>query len=160
MKAHPQLDRYILPPNDQKMAEMISFWSWLTTENLTPVFMTKFGDWFLANDQSRVLFLDLLEGNLRDLGISTEEIQRDTVFERFESEFSVGWIEVCLSHNLLLAPNQCYGWKVPPLLGGEFSLSNIQVFGSRVYQSLNAQIHQQLSTSPEGRKITGFTVEE
>ena len=39
---------------------------------------------------------------------------------------------------------ECIGWKIHPMIGGEFSVDNLQVFDMQVYQSLMSQLHARI----------------
>jgi hypothetical protein len=48
---------------------------------------------------------------------------------------------------IVAGPNQCFGWKVHPLLGGTFAIENIGVFSTRMYQSLVGQLFNQVNNN-------------
>lgn len=146
---------------DQPLVEeALSFWQWLVPAGCRPLVITRFGDWFLEGADSGLLFLDLLEGALKHLSTTAGDLQEASSVTRFADELSVDWVEVCHRQGMLLGPGQCYGWKIHPVIGGPLSSANIQPFGFRVYQSLNAQLHQQLRAQPGGGRVTGFSITE
>lgn len=155
----PLFQRYAIRVDENVASEMLSFWSWLLPGCMSPIITTNFGDWFLADAQSNLFFLDLLDGTVNPLEATIGDLKMANFAERFKDQLSIDWTEVCLSKGMHLEPDCCYGWKVPPIMGGSLSSSNIQTFGLRVYQSLSAQLHQQLRSFPEGKKVTGYTAD-
>jgi hypothetical protein len=153
------LDRYSLTIPRDMADECLAWWSWLIPADLRPATLTKFGDWILQDVEGKLHFLDLLEGVLAPLDAHTPDLQDPVFISKFRDHLSVDWVEVCLTNRMMLEPEQCYGWKIHPRIGGAFASANIQRFSFRVYQSLNAQLHQQF-TGRHGKDITGFTIKE
>lgn len=153
-----KLNRYTIQLSQKDFDSMIVAWSWLVPTVLKPEMLTKFGDWFLSDNKSNLYFLDALEGTLKCIGDTIQDCCIDDFLERHRDQFSIDWIELCVSKGLTPAEGQCYGWKLHPIMGGPLTYANIGIFGTRVYQYINAQLHQQLRAHVEGKEVTGFTV--
>jgi hypothetical protein len=54
-------NRLLIRTNRPDTPEMLGCWEWLIGRDKHPLVMTKFGDWFLADPEGRVHWLDLLE---------------------------------------------------------------------------------------------------
>ncbi len=152
MTPPPNLQRYCLSITPELAAECLADWEWLLPLSgaLQPVLMTKLGDWFLADGDSRLHFLSLLEGTLTPVDATLDEVESEGFFERYQELFSVDWVEICLGQGRDLPEGMCYGWSVHPILGAPFHSSNLQFFTIRVCQSLHAQLHEQLQARAEG----------
>jgi hypothetical protein len=136
--------------------EMLRYWDWLIGCEVHPLAMTSFGDWFLADPKGRVLWLDLIEGTLRHVADSVEQFQRLQVEpDKLDEWFLPGWCDALYEAGLVPAEGQCFGFKIPPKLGGPLDLSNIEVADLKPYQSWMAQIHR----IPAGTKVDAFTVD-
>lgn len=148
----PALRRYCLSITPEQAAEWLSYWDWLLPlrHTLRPVLMTKMGDWFLADKDSKLRHLSLLEGNLTPLDATLEDVEADTFLERYQDLLDVDLVELCLSQGRELPEGMCYGWKVHPILGATFHSSNIQFFSLRMCQWLHSQLHEQLQTQTVG----------
>lgn len=154
------LSRYSLTISPGLADECFTWWKWLAAAGLRPMLVTKFGDWILEGSESKLHFLDLLEGIVAPLEAHSQDLQNPAFSSNFKDQLSVDWVEVCLNSGMTLGPEQCYGWKVHPMIGGGLSSSNIQSFSFRVHQSLNSQLHQQLLGRQGVGKVTGFSVAE
>ncbi len=116
-------------------AEMLSHWEWLIGADKHPLVMTKFGDWFLADADGRVHWLDLLEGACNPVAASVEEFQQLMVTEeKLDEWFMLPWCRRLHAEGLVPGEDQCYGFKLPPRLGARVDLSNVEVADLRAYQ--------------------------
>ena len=59
---------------------------------------------------------------------------------------------------LVPGPDQVLAWKVPPALGAQTAIENLQLMDFEVYLSIQGQLHRQIKDLPPGTTITGFTV--
>jgi len=55
---------------------------------------------------------------------------------------------------------QCIGFEVPLMLGGEIELSNMKLSNMKLYWSINTQIYSQSKDLPPGTLIGDFAVED
>jgi len=142
----PSVQRYCIGITPELAAECLGDWEWLLpiSRTLYPVLMTKLGDWFLVDKNSKLHFLSLLEGNLTPLDATLDEVESEGFMKKYHDLLSVDWVEICLDQGRELPEGMCYGWKLHPILGASFHSSNIQFFTIRVCQSLHAQLHEQL----------------
>ena len=70
-----------------------------------------------------------------------------------------GVVQSLLDAGMVLEKNQCYGYKIPPVLGGKIEVANIEPTDIAVHQGLLSQIHEQNRNLPEGTKISKFVVD-
>ena len=59
---------------------------------------------------------------------------------------------------LVLSEANVYSFKLPPVLGGQFEISNIEATNFVVSTNIAGQIHKQVKDLPEGAQITGFSI--
>jgi type VI secretion system (T6SS) immunity protein Tdi1 len=117
--------------------------------------MSKFGDWFLADTQGQVHWLDLIEGALSQIAQSVEEFERLMVqFDKLAEWFLLGWCNALHAAGQVPKDGQCFGFKIPPKLGAPVELSNIEVAELKPYQFWMSQIHK----IPPGAVVDSFTV--
>lgn len=124
--------------------DLLREWRWRVPKDYEAILMTKFGDWFFVDPQQRVHMLDLIEGSLQEVAPSVaafNELKNSP--EKQNEWFLNGLVFRCAEARIQLAPSQCYGWQVHPLLGGKLTIDNIKVYSLRVYQSLMSQIFRQ-----------------
>jgi hypothetical protein len=139
---------------------LLSYWRWLLQKDYHPIVMTAFGDWFLLDDDGSVHFLDLVVGKLSKAAETGDEFKRVMGRpEKLDDWFMVGLVESLLECGIVLEPGQCYGYKLPPIVGGQLEVANIEPTDIVIHQSLLSQIHEQTRNLPEGTKISRFLVD-
>jgi hypothetical protein len=62
-------------------------------------------------------------------------------------------IDRCVSAGMVLADNQCYGYKIPPILGGKYTLENLEPTDRSIHYSFLADIYRQTRDLPNGAKV-------
>jgi hypothetical protein len=135
--------------------EMLGDWEWLIGPDMHPLVMTKFGDWFLADREGQVHWLDLLEGTCKRVAGSVAEFEQLMVQqEQLLHWFVLPWCYRLYDEGRVPGDDQCFGFKVPPKLGAPVDLSNVDVVNLRAYQVWMAEI----ARIPPGTTISHFTV--
>src|SRR5258708_35202477 len=105
-----------------------------------------FGDCIFGAPDGSHWHLDLLEGQFRQVARDSTVFNAKKREEKYRDEwFGANWANIALENGFTPNRDECFGWKVAPVLGGPFSVENIQVFSLIVYQSLNGQLFRQLS---------------
>jgi len=147
--------RLLIRTNRPDTRDMHGFWAWLIGRDKHPLVMTKFGDWFLADPEGRVHWLDLLEGTCTQVANSVaafEQLmdQRD----QLDNWFMLPWCYRLHDEGLNPGEDQCFGFKIPPRLGAPVELSNVEVANLMAYQAWISEI----AKIPPGTKVDAITV--
>ncbi|WP_406694726.1 hypothetical protein V5E97_27105 [Singulisphaera sp. Ch08] len=122
----------------------LSRWTWLVSGPVSPVFLSKFGDWFLRRPDGTVQRLDILEGTLTTVASSPDALQ----VHLNEREWQEAHLRSPLVHELYLqgkvpGQGQCYAVAPPPVLGGRLEADSILVLDIPVWQNICVQsLHQ------------------
>lgn len=135
-------------------------WRWLLKGRFRLVAGSKFGDWFVERPDGSVEFLDAIEGTVRGLASSPREFRNLINTTEEQEEWLLSPLVLTL-HEKGLVPGsgQCYGFKIPPILGGKVESDNVEVMNLAVWVSLCGQIHRQVQPLPPGTRISGFRLE-
>jgi hypothetical protein len=135
--------------------EMLGYWAWLVGADMHPLVLSKFGDWFLADPEGRVHWLELIGGTFSRVAESVEEFER--LMEQPENLrrwFLPGWCYALYDSGQVPGEGQCFGFKIPPKLGAPVDLSNVEVAHLNAYQFWMSRIHQ----IPPGTVVDAITV--
>ena len=142
------------------LEELLSDWRWLIDDAYSPLLMTAFGDLFLKSETGGVYFLDLVSGEFNRVAATVNEFE--TLLrnpEKVEEWLMPDLVMSLREQGMTLEDRECYGYKIPPVLGGEISVENVEPSDLAVYFSILGQIHHQVHDLPPGTPITGFTVD-
>lgn len=153
------IDQYLLPRGSVAEAHLLEDWSWLSQSTLSVLAITKMGDAFATDPTETVHFLDTLEGNLKFAASSIGEFWSLARQGRLDPAwFNPDMLALLEAREVPLEPGQCYGYKLPPVLGGPLGFENVEAFDAVVYFSITGQLHRQVKDLPLGAKISGFSV--
>src|SRR5690348_798530 len=103
-------------------------WQWLPDlAGKTPLVTSAFGDVFLEGHDG-VWFLDTIEGRLSREWVSARSLQAQLNTVEGQDQFLLGGLaEAALRSGLDPREAQILSFKIPPVLGGEFVLDNVEV---------------------------------
>ena len=140
---------------------LLSDWEWLIGTSKLPILLAACGNAFIqdTNDGS-VHILDVGAGTLRQVASSLEDLRsllsdKDFVVDNF----AVQMIGDLRASGCALAAGEIYCFKQPPVMGGEYVLSNIEPADIEVHFSIAGQIHEQVAALPEGTTVNRVVVE-
>jgi hypothetical protein len=63
-----------------------------------------------------------------------------------------------LALGITRASHECFGFKKPPVLGGEYDPSNFEPTDISVHFSVLGQLHEQVKDLPEGTPISNINI--
>jgi hypothetical protein len=149
-----------IPLEGLSSEELLEDWAWLLGKTFTLIALNNFADMFLRNEAGEIYFLSLATGQLNRLAESTAEFQRLSADQVNQEEwFLLKLLTELERAGMKIANGQCFGFRKPPILGGEIEFSNIEISSLYPYVSLMGQIQQQVSKLPPGTKITRVMIE-
>lgn len=123
--------------------QWLSEWSWLVKGEVAPLFLSKFGDWFLRRPNGSTQLLDVLEGGLSTIAATPEEFQaqvnsREWQEERLLSALIYGFHE----KGIIPGPGQCYALAPHPALVGKINPDSVIVMDILVWESICSQVFE------------------
>jgi Domain of unknown function (DUF1851) len=128
---------------------LLEAWRWLVSKTETPLLLSAMGDWVFGRPDGTMAKLDILEGRYVTIAKSSNEFNALKRSEQWlDEKFSASWVVIARGNGLVPTPDQCLGWKIAPIIGGKFAVSNLALFDMAVYQSIQGQMHRQI----QGRK--------
>ena len=135
--------------------EMLGCWEWLIGRDKHPLVMTKFGDWFLADPEGRVHWLDLLGGTCTQVADSVAAFEQLMVLpDQLDNWFMLPWCYRLHDEGMIPGEDQCFGFKIPPKLGAPVELGNVEVANLMAYQVWMSAI----AKIPPGTTVDAITV--
>jgi hypothetical protein len=145
---------YILEHSGVAWSRCLQNWAWLLPQEFTLWIVTRFCDLLIVLPDGTVHILDVGGGTLKKVARS-----RDEFGEKIdEGDNANYWLMIPLVDQLLaagmtLGPGQCYAFKQPTVLGGEFEPSNVSVMDIEQYLASLGLLHQQIKGLPDGTQV-------
>ena len=135
----------IIPIENFDVEEALESWHWLYPKEYTPLFLTAFGDWILGSPDGSIHLLDIIEGQVTKIAENNIEFNRLKETTKKKDEWFLESLVLGLvNQNILLKPGECYGFEIPPILGGKIEIGNVRPFLIAVYEAITGQIHEQI----------------
>lgn len=129
---------------------LLEDWRWLVPDGLKPLMIGIFGDWVFGAPDAAHWHLDILEGRLRKIADGSHDFNAKKEQPLYRNEwFGEEWANIALGNGLVPQRDECLGWKVAPVLGGNFAVENIQVFSLDVYQGATGSLFRQIATAKQ-----------
>jgi hypothetical protein len=146
---------YLLDQESVDWPTVLAGWSWSLPPEFRLLMANRFCDLFLVPPDGTVHLLDVGAGSLTKVAES-----RDDFSNKFdEGETANNWLMIPLVDRLVAAgmelkPGECYGFKMPPVFGGKYSVENCAVLPIADLLGAYGSIHEQLRDVPDGAQVT------
>lgn len=139
---------------------LLKDWQWLIGLSKLPILLTAAGDAFVQDaDDGTVYFLDVGRGEIHAVAGSDEELRSLLASKDFVVNYlAVQMVGAMMQAGRRLEPGQIYRFKVPPVLGGQYDLNNVEATEIAVHFSLAGQLHEKVRNLPPGTPIDRFTI--
>ncbi len=140
---------------------LLEDWRWLLGRARQPILLTAAGDAFVQDEaDGSILLLDVAAGELFRVaddpaGFRALLADREFVLNHFAVEMVADLREA----GVVLGPGEIYSFRHPPVLGGEYSMENVEPTDIEVHFSMAGQIHQQTRNLPPGTVIGRVNIE-
>lgn len=133
----------------------LTAWSWLLPPKFTLWMVNRFADLFLVPPDGAVYMLDVGGGTLTKLAESRDEFRKKID----ENDNANQWLMIPLVDRMVAAgitlkAGQCYGFKKPPIIGGDYTVDNAGPLPIWDYLGACGSLHEQLRNVPDGTSVT------
>ncbi|HEY1495876.1 MAG TPA: DUF1851 domain-containing protein [Candidatus Solibacter sp.] len=120
------IDEYLIDQSGRDWVAMLSGWSEILPASFTVWLVNRFGDVVAVLDDESVHLLDIGVGTFaRVAGSRKRFAELMNIPKNANNWLAIPLVDRCAAAGLVLGPGQCYGYKIPPLLGGEYSVENV-----------------------------------
>jgi len=136
------------------LEDICSAWQWLLLEQKSLILISKLGDMFLLGRDNCIYWLQTDCGDLVKIANDLEHFETLLCKE----EYLDNWFLPKLLMQLEMAgkslgPNEVYSFKKLPVIGGEYSVENIEPTNISVHFAFAGQICEQIQNLPDGTKV-------
>lgn len=143
----------------QSSDDLMREWHWLVPEALSLRMVSALGDAFLEDASGAIYWLDTGGAELTRIADSREKFDHS----RQEPELADRWFAPQLVGDLLsaghsLGPGQCFSYKIPLSLGGDFKPDNFDASDLLVHFSGLGKIQSQVRDLPIGAPISSVVL--
>jgi hypothetical protein len=149
-----KLADFIVNSQDVDLEDICSCWQWRLRGPKRLVLISKLGDLFLIGNDECIYWLHTDSGDLTRIADNLEHfeqlLQKD---ENLDQWFLPSLLDKLANAGKILAKNQVYSYKKLPVIGGEYSMENIDPLDMSVHFAFSGQICEQIQNLPDGTKV-------
>jgi hypothetical protein len=145
---------YLIDQSGIDWAHVLKPWAWLLPSEFTLWLVNRFADLFLVLPDGTIHMLDVGAGSLETVADS-----RDDFCAKIDADDNANqWLMIPLVDRMVAAgiglpPGHCYGFKKPPVLGGQYTVENCGPLPIGDYLGAYGSIHEQLRDVPDGSEV-------
>ena len=137
----------------EDVEECLAPWNWLLSGDVGPIFLSRFGDWFLRRRDGSAVKLDVLAGELVPIADSPEEFQARVNTQEWQEEHLLSLLIYDLhQQGKIAAKGQSYAVVPHPAFGGRLEPDSVTVVDRRVWQSICIQCFVKPAEEPRAKK--------
>jgi hypothetical protein len=148
------IDDYLIDHQGFHWRSLFAEWTWLVPNEFTVWLVNRFGDLFLVFDDGSVHMLDIGAGSLKQIAKSRDDfgakVDED---DNANHWFMIPLIDQLVAAGITLKEGQCYSYKHPPVLGGEYTVENTCVLPIAEHFGAYGSIHNQIKDMPDGAQV-------
>ena len=135
--------------------DILSCWRWRLADMQAIVTLSCIGDLFLLGQDNAVYWLQTDGGELTKVADNLQQYQQYLTDEnKIDNWFLPLLVEQLLNAGKTLRENEVYSFKKFPVIGGEFSVDNIEPTDMSVHFAFSGQLSEQIRNLPDGTKVT------
>lgn len=140
-------------PSPEALHQLREHWSWLVADTFQPFMASASGDVFLEAPDLSIHWLDTGQGKIELIANCQEEF-----LSKLRSDNGVEWllspvIDELLAAGVSLEPDQCFAYKVLPILGGTYTPNNMVPMKASEWYGFSGHVHRQIKNLPDGAKV-------
>jgi hypothetical protein len=148
------LHEYLIDQPGKDWSASLKGWGSVLPASCTLWLVNRFGDLFIVLDDGSVHMLDMGSGQLNRVADSRDQFaELLDVGENANNWLMIPLVDQLVAAGVVFAPDRCYGFKIPPVLGGSYDLENVAACNLAVYFSMLADIQRQIKDVPDGTPV-------
>jgi hypothetical protein len=145
---------YLIDQAGKDWRTLLEDWMPPLPSTFTLWLVNRFGDLFVVTDDNVVHMLDVSAGAFKRVADNRDHFAQLLDLDGNANNWlMIPFVDSCRAAKMTLGPNECYGFKIAPLLGGKYELANIEPTDIAVHYSTLADILKQAKDLPLGTPI-------
>ncbi len=149
-----KLSDYSIDFKHIKNETLIEKWIWLIGEDKTPILITSIGDLFFKDAEENIYWLMVGVGEVEKVASSLKEFEEKLNDEElFDGWFLPLLVSAIKKEGIKLTKSTLYGYKLIPILGGEYDPKNYEVTDIEAHFNMCGEIHEEIHDLPDGTTI-------
>ncbi|WP_056102728.1 T6SS immunity protein Tdi1 domain-containing protein [Lysobacter sp. Root667] len=140
-------------PTPEALEEFRSSWGWFVPDEMMAFMAATSGDLFFEAADGAVHWLDTGRGELSRVAASRDEFLAAMRADGGNEWLMTPVVEELLGAGAVVGDGQCFGYKVLPILGGDYTADNMVPMSAVAWYGSSGWYHQQLHDLPDGTHV-------
>jgi hypothetical protein len=141
--------------------EWLGYWSGWISGAVAPIFMSKFGDWFLRSQDGSTVELSVIEGTVQKIASTPGEFAASVNSKEWQETHLLSKHILDLhSRGIVPAARQCYGLAPHPTFLGKIDIDRATLMDIGVWQHICAQTFPKRGVSEEFKRTAADVFEK
>ena len=150
----PSINDYLFDQHGHDWGKLLADWSWLLPSECTVWMVNRFAEMVLVLPDETVHYFDVGGGTLTKVAETRDEFRDWSQEEGNTNDWlMIPLVDKLVDPGILLGVGQCYGFKVPPIMGGDYTVENCAPIALGDYLGAYGSIHEQLRDVPDGTEV-------
>lgn len=129
-------------------------WQSILPDKFTIWLVNRFGDLFMIFEDGSLHHLDIQLGTVTKRGDSKQAFLENLLEGNNAADWLyMNYVQLAESEEMFLQKGECYAFKIPPVLSGEYTVDNLCVSKIEENFTLLSGIHEQIRELPEGSTV-------
>jgi hypothetical protein len=138
------INDYLISQVGKDWALLLSYWIPPLPQSFKLWLVNRLGDVFMLSEDERVFHLDVGSGAYDEIARDRQHFaQLVDTGDNAQRWFRIALVDACRRAGMQLGQFECYGFKIPPTLGGDYEVSNLTPTNLAVHYSYQAYICKQ-----------------
>lgn len=139
-----RVEDYLIDQHGKDWRALLSRWTPPLPSDFTLWLVNRLGELFIVSSDDSVHYLEFGNGTLHVLAKSREQFaQLLDSGNNAETWLRISLTDACRRQGKHLQPDECYGFKVPPILQGKYEADNLEPVRLDKHYSLMAHLIKQ-----------------
>jgi hypothetical protein len=145
------INDYLIDQQGRDWPALLAGWKDALPASFTLWLVNRFGDLFVVFDDGSVHMLDVGIGQRRRIANDREHFAKLLdVGNNANHCLMIPLVKACVAAGMVPGAGQCYGYKTPPILGGSYNASNVDIWALEAHYALLAHLYRQTKDMPDG----------
>ena len=139
-----KIDDYLIVQQGKNWPRLLRDWMPPLPPQFTIWLVNRLGDVFAMTPTGAVLRLDIGSGTCTEVATSQQHFATQlNAPEAANLWLRIELVDACRRAGMTLGPQECYGFRIPPTLGGVYEVSNLKPTPLAVHYSYQSYICRQ-----------------
>jgi hypothetical protein len=140
-------------PDSEALSTLRHAWEWLVPDSYLAFMAGVAGDVFYEANDGSIHWLSTDSGALKEIATNRATFLTDLRDDAGRKWLLAPIVDKLLEAGVKLEAGQCYGFKLLPILGGDYTPENMFALSAAEWYGFSGETHRQIQGLPDGTRV-------